>query len=164
MSSRSAKSRVENSDIVELVTYLSDLVMERDGSHAIANGAKIYGSIEAENVVRDIYLFIFEEKPTLEGLNVAVRCLILFAYVHDLNKLPPSGRKYRRKADTRSNGAENRTKLEYYMPEEAMDKMIAACRKVPLIELVSDWNQGTASFHLISGTQHPPTIPAPRHS
>ena len=146
MSSRSARAKVENSDIAELITYLSDLVIEGGGSHRLAAERKIYGSIEADDVVRDIYVFIFEERPTLEGLNVAVRCLILFAYVHDLNKSPPFRIKYRRKADTRSDGAENRTKLEYYMPEEAMEKMIAACRKVPLIDIVSNWNQGTATF------------------
>ena len=74
-----------NSDIVEVVNYLSTLIAEGKGGHPFTHASKIYGSLDSEHVVRDIYLFIFEGKPIREILGVAVSCLILFAYFHDVN-------------------------------------------------------------------------------
>ena len=151
---RTPKSKGERSDIVELVIYLSNLLAERDVGGLVVRGTKIYGRIDAEDVVRDIYLFVCEGRRTFEELGVAVRCMILFGYFHDLNWSLPSGRKdtvdSRRFAinprSSRNDGAETRTKLEYYMPEGAMDKMLAFCREVPLIDVVNDWNRGTTNF------------------
>ena len=155
ISSRFAKSSsAENSDIVEVVIYLSNLVQERNRGRPVSQVSKIYGSIDADDVVRDIYVFIFEGRSTAEALTVAVRCLILFAYFHDLNCSLPSGRKYagnirrepRNIQASRNNVVELKAKLEYFMPDEPMVKMLKACRKVPLIDVVNDWNRGVINL------------------